>query len=194
MVRGNGAELGKAKNPPPQLCAFCGTQGRAGTGFGEGYEGPLPKDIVDILALQGADAEMLDDVIIKTDPSDLYWQLSCAGPLNNRTIARTNSNTIHWCMLEYFDPHAPTPVLVHELNHVANYGKYPDEVAKEQRRTFMFAVRDVIGGILFDDWQDYNPYTSSWVEVQGANCQVAFKNDNTIRLDRPPCNLWITLP
>jgi len=193
MIRGNHAELGKAKTLPMVKKPAIKPNG-GGSGFGERYEGPLPEDIVDILVAQGADAEMLDDVVIKTDPSDLYWQLSCAGSFNKDIIARTNSNNIYWCLGEYFSPDVPTPVLLHELDHVANYGKYPNDVAKEQRRTFMFAVRDMIGGLLFDNWQDYDPYESSWVEVQGAKCEIAFANDSNIRLDRPPCNIWINLP
>jgi len=139
-------------------------------------------------------ADMLGTVVIISNPSSINWQLNCSGSLNKNVIAKTHSNKIYWCMPEYFDSDTPTPVLLHELIHVAQWAKYPDGVNKEQWQTAGFKFRDFIGGLFDKTWEKYDPYASSWVEVQGKNCQIAFKNNPNIRLDEPPCNIWISLP
>jgi len=178
----------KKKNPPAHQPSDKDDKDSHDDGF------PLPENLKLQLEAHGADAELLDNVIINTNPSNIMWQLSCGGSWNKNVIARTSSNNINWCKFEYFDFDTPSPVLVHELVHVAQYAKYPNDVIKEQKRTFMFDIRDMIAGAIDENWQKYNPYESSWVEVQAANCQNAYQKDNNIPLDRPPCNIWITLP
>jgi hypothetical protein len=158
------------------------------------YVFPIPENLKSILEENGAAPEVLNNAIINMNQDDLHWQFSCKGFWNTRTVARTDHNTIYWCMPDYFDYVKPSEYLVHELVHVAQFNKYPDDVNEEQWSTLGFYLRDLVMSSVTDSWKSYDPYKYSWIEVSAANCQRSYRNNDLVALDQPPCNIWVNYP
>jgi RHS repeat-associated protein len=159
------------------------------------YIGPIPDVIIKQLVSQGADIDFLKSVTIHVKQDD-EWKKYCG---SGGATARTWESTIYICDSTYYDPNKPNGTLLHELIHVTQFQEYPDETREEIQRIADMKARDKRvewwntqwPGQLFGkiNWTPFNPYRDSWVELQANNCGSAFKQDPSIPLNQPPCNL-----
>jgi len=149
------------------------------SGFTDGYKGPLPQNVMDLLIAQGADADLVNNVVLHID----------IGGCSVGQLAVTNGNDVTICQWRdtdgsaVFDQTTLTPVLVHELIHVQQFQDHPIATRVD------IGVSNLLQGIdefLQDNFNQpdrYNPYKDSWVERAGSQCQEAFKKNPNLLFD-----------
>ena len=144
------------------------------------YSGPLHSDVKDQLEAQGADPDLLSSVTIYVNTTETVTMCG------TNQLAVTANSDIYICALVanngevVYDPYTPTPVLLHELVHVRQF-------RDNKLGTWIEIYSSKIKKAILKE--KYNPYTESWVEIQGSSCQSAYTADPNISLDSGVCNL-----
>ncbi len=169
---------GTVSNPGAGNCSGTSCHGNDDSDYGDGYSGLLPSDIQSILLSHGANPELLASVTI-------YVTTEEAASVCGSNLAVTVNSNIYICTIAdingdvVYDPNNPTPVLLHELVHVRQF-----------RDNWVGTWIEVaINNVKKHIDKNYNPYKESWVEIEGAACQTAYKANPNISLDSGACNL-----
>jgi RHS repeat-associated protein len=133
-----------------------------------GYQGALPDALNNTLISRGVDPNILTNVTIDIG-------VNACSPTN---AAQTSYSHITFCNSNFFDNQNPNGYLVHELIHVKQYYYGGFSFAND------YTIRVIISKL-----KGENIYETVPAEIEASNCQFAFQNDPTIRLDSGYCNL-----